>query len=111
MCEQVVVVELGRRVAVDGEREIGGAHAGAVVGNDDHAPSAAVAEHVDAARAGVDRVLDQLLHHARGTLHHLAGGDAVDDLFGELADGHGRNCSQFSLPKRPDLIDGTTVGG
>ena len=45
-------------------------------------------------RAGVDRVLDQLLHHARRTFHHLAGGDAVDDLFGELADRHGRNLVQ-----------------
>jgi hypothetical protein len=39
-------------------------------------------------RAGVERVFDQLLHGARRTLHHLAGGDAVDDGLGELADGH-----------------------
>ena len=42
-----------------------------------------------AAGAGVDGVFDQFLDHARGTFDHLAGGDAVDDLFGELADGHG----------------------
>src|SRR6185312_11442746 len=47
-----------------------------------------VGEDVDAARAGVDGVFDQFLDHARGTFDHLAGGDAVDDLFGELADGH-----------------------
>ena len=40
-------------------------------------------------RAGIERVLDQLLDHARRALDHLAGGDAVDDAFGELADGHG----------------------
>src|SRR5262249_50276543 len=36
-----------------------------------------------------DCILNQLLDHARGTFDHLAGGDAVDDLFGKLADGHG----------------------
>ena len=46
--------------------------------------------------AGIERVLDQLLHHARRTLDHLAGGDAVDHGFGELANGHGDllNCGQ-----------------
>jgi hypothetical protein len=65
-------------------------HAAAVVGDADAPPAAAIGEDVDAAGAGVDGVLDQFLHHARRTLDHLAGGDAVDDLFGELTDGHGR---------------------
>ena len=39
-------------------------------------------------RAGVERVLDQLLDDARRPLDHLAGGDAVDGGFGQLADGH-----------------------
>ena len=64
-------------------------HAAAVVGDADPPPAAAIGEDVDAAGAGIDGVLDQFLDHARGTLDHLAGGDAVDDLFGELADGHG----------------------
>ena len=54
------------------------------------AAAAAVGDDLDAARAGVERVLDQLLDDARRPLDHLAGGDAVDDGFGELADGHGR---------------------
>jgi len=72
-----------------GEREIAMGHAAAVIGDADAPPAAAIGENVDAAGAGVDGVLDQFLHHARGTFDHLAGGDAVDDLFGELADGHG----------------------
>ena len=40
-------------------------------------------------RAGVERVFDELLHDARRPLDHLAGGDAVDGGFGQLADGHG----------------------
>ena len=76
-------------MAIDREREIGCGHAAAVVGDADPPPAAAIGEDVDPAGAGVDRVLDQFLDHARGTFDHLAGGDAVDDLFGELADGHG----------------------
>ena len=87
---QIVVGKLRRGVALDREREIGARHALAVVGDADQAAAAAVGEHVDAARAGIERVLDQFLDHARRALDHLAGGDAVDDGFGKLADGHGR---------------------
>ena len=43
------------------------------------------------------RVLDQFLDDARRPFDHLAGGDAVDDLFGELADGHGRASGADSM--------------
>ena len=86
--EQVVAGQLRGGVALDREREVGARHAGAVVGDADQPPPAAVGHHLDAARAGVERVLDELLDHARRALDHLAGGDAVDDAFGELADGH-----------------------
>ena len=72
------------------QHEIGRDHALAVVGNPDEPPPAAIGEHVDAAGAGVERVLDQLLHHARRTFHHFAGGDAVDNRLGKLADRHAR---------------------
>ena len=75
-------------MALDGECQIGARHALAVVGDADQPAAAAVGEHVDAPRAGVERVLDQFLDHARRPLDHLAGGDAVDDRFGQLADGH-----------------------
>ena len=87
--QQILVIELGGGVAIDRQREVSVGHAAAVVGDADPPPSAAIGENVDPAGAGVDRVLHQFLDHARGTFDHLAGGDAVDDLFGELADGHG----------------------
>ena len=87
--QQILVVELGGGVAIDRQREVGVGHAAAVVGDADPPPAAAIGENVDPAGAGVDGVLDQFLDHARGTFDHLAGGDAVDDLFGQLADGHG----------------------
>src|SRR5262249_53228083 len=73
---------------VDREREVVAAHAGTVVADANEPAPAAVGEDVDARRAGIERVLDELLDHARGALDHLAGSDAVDDAFGELADGH-----------------------
>ena len=87
--KQILVVELGGGVTVDGERQIGVCHAAAVVGDADAATSAAIGENIDPAGAGIDGVFDQFLDHARWALHHLAGGDAVDELFRELADGHG----------------------
>jgi hypothetical protein len=86
--QEILVVEFGRGVAVDGKREIAMRHAAAVVGDADPPPTAAIGKDVDPAGAGVDGVFDEFLDHARGTFDHLAGGDAVDDLFGELADGH-----------------------
>ena len=76
-------------MAIDRQRQIAMGHAAAVVGDADPPPSAAIGEDVDPAGAGVDGVFHQFLDHARGTFDHFAGGDAVDDLFGELADGHG----------------------
>ena len=87
--QQILVVELRGSVAIDRQRQVGMRHAAAVIGDADPPPAAAVGEDVDPAGAGVDGVFDQFLDHARGTLDHLAGGDAVDDLFGKLADGHG----------------------
>src|ERR1700722_1614888 len=77
-------------MALDRKLKIGPAHALAVVGDADEAAAAAVGEHVDAARSRIERVLDQFLDHARRTLDHLAGGDAIDSGFRKLADGHGR---------------------
>ena len=70
------------------KREIVPRHAAAVVGDADQPAAAAIGQHLDPARAGIERVFDKLLHDAGRPLHHLAGGDAVDQGFGKLADGH-----------------------
>ncbi len=88
MSLQVVVGELRGGVALDREVEVVARHALAVVADADEPPAAAVGHDLDAVRAGIERILDQLLHDARRTLDHLAGGDAVDHGLGELADGH-----------------------
>ena len=85
---EIAVGQLGRRVALDRERQVGGAHAGAVVDDADEAAAAGLDGDVDRAGAGVERVLDQLLDRRRRPLDHLAGGDAVDEQRVEAADGH-----------------------
>ena len=96
--EQVLVGELGGGVPLHRQRQVGRAHARAVVGDADQREAARRRHHLDLAGAGVERVLDQLLDHARRPLDHLAGGDAVDGLGAELADGHGHSWGQT-----PDL--------
>ena len=64
-------------------------HAAAVVDDANELAAAFLDGDVDARRAGVERVLDQLLHRRGRPLDHLAGGDAVDEDGIEAADGHG----------------------
>ena len=101
--EQVVVGQLRGGVALDREREVVAGHAGAVVGDADQAASAAVGHDLDVVRAGIERVLDQLLDHARRPLDHLARGDAVDDAFGELANGHLTDLGRIGRLRRVSL--------
>jgi len=64
---------------------VGGAHAAAVVGDRDPVPAAASDLHPYPARAGVERVLHQLLHDGGRALHDLTGGDLVDQPVRELS--------------------------
>ena len=110
--DEILVGELRRGMALDRERQIGPRHALAVVRDADEPAAAAIGEHVDAARAGIERVLDELLHDARRALHHLAGGDAVDDGLGELADGHRRLVVRaFEFSDARPTVGGVVVDG
>ena len=91
MAVEIAVGNLRGRVALDRKREIVGVHAGAVVGDADQRAPARFDRDVDAPRAGVERVLDQLLDRRSRPLDHFAGGDAVDQQRIEAADGHGSN--------------------
>src|SRR5947208_12753022 len=75
-------------MALDCQYQVRARHAGAVIGDADEPPTAAVGDDLDALRARIERVFGELLHHAGRTLDHFAGGDAVDDGFGKLANGH-----------------------
>jgi hypothetical protein len=99
--QEIFVVELGGGVAIHRQRQVGGSHAAPVIGDADPPPAAAIGENVDPAGPGVDGVFNEFLDHARRAFDHLAGGDAVDDLFGELADGHGTSFKMSSRGFRP----------
>ena len=69
--------------------QVAGTHAGAVVRHADEGDAPRRRHRFDVGGPGIERVLDQLFHHARRPLDHLAGGDPVDGFGPELADGHG----------------------
>jgi hypothetical protein len=74
--------DLAGGVALQGQAELPGLDAAAVVGNGD-APDAAVLDaHFDSARAGVECVLEQLLDDRGGPLDDLAGGDLAHQVSG-----------------------------
>ena len=75
------------------ERQLVRCHADAVVGDLDPLDAAAIQRHRDPGGAGVERVLDQLLHRCGRALDHLARGDAVHGRRGKEADArHDRAC-------------------
>ncbi len=75
-------------MALDRQLEVLGVHAEPVVADADEAAPARFDGDVDAARAGVERVLDQLFDRRGGPLDDFAGGDAVDQERVEAANGH-----------------------
>ena len=81
--EIVGAPDLAGRVALDGQPRIVGLHPLAVVLDADLLLAAELDVNDDAPRAGVDGVLDQLLHDRRRPLDDFAGGNLV----GEVASG------------------------
>jgi hypothetical protein len=65
----------------------------------DAGQAAAVGLDLDPRGAGVDGVVDQLLDGAGRPFDHLAGGDAVDGLGRQAADGHNVGLSGASRAK------------
>ena len=59
-------------------------HAVPVVDDPNQLAPAALHLDANARRAGIQRILQQLLHHRGRTLHHLAGGNLVRHLVGRV---------------------------
>jgi hypothetical protein len=77
-------------VAGEGQRQVVGLDAAAVVGHTDQVGAAPGHLDVDARGAGIDGVLQQLLDDAGRPLHDLAGGDLADERGRQPSDpGHG----------------------
>ena len=114
------ILDLRGRVALEGQQGVVAHHAAAVVGDLDELLAAGLDLNLDARRTGIERVLQQLLHHRRRPLHHFAGGDLVRDVFGENVDAaHGSEASfaevgqgrQSSIRQEPRVTEGFSPQG
>ncbi len=74
------MVNLARRMALERERRVARVHPRAVVADADQRDAAPFDLDLDARRAGVDGVLDELLDDARRSLDDLARGDLVREI-------------------------------
>ena len=79
--------DLARGVARERERQLVAPDAGAVVLDLDAPHAAFVERHRDRPRAGVERVLEQLLQHRSGPLDDFAGRDLAHQQIGKDANG------------------------
>ena len=73
-------------MALHRECKIGRTHAAPVILDEDATHAAALQRDGDSPRAGIQRILHQLLHHGGRALDHLAGGDTVGGGLGQDAD-------------------------
>ena len=86
--EQVFVDrQLAGRVTGYGKRQLLGSHPTAVVADSNHFGSATGDRNLDAIRSGIDAVFQQFFDDGRRTFDHLAGGDLVDQIRRQLANG------------------------
>jgi hypothetical protein len=76
-------------MAFNGKIEILRRHSAPIVDDTDEPPASRFYCDVDAGRAGVKRILDELLDGGGRPLHHLARRDAIDKNRIKTADGHG----------------------
>ena len=67
---------------LNGEFKIGAGHPLAVIGDADQPAASTIREHINPARAGIERIFHQFLYDACRPFNHLACGDAVDDSLG-----------------------------
>ena len=76
-------------MARERQRKLGRLDAVSVIADADQPDAAVLDVNVQAARAGIERVLDEFLDDGRRALDDLARGDLVDERALENSDGHG----------------------
>ncbi len=87
---EVAVGQFRGRMALDGKLQILRRHAAAIVDDADQPPSARFDGNIDAGRARVEGVFDELLDGGGRPLDDFARRDAIDKHGIETSDGHGR---------------------
>ena len=84
--EVFIAYELAGGVGGQGQGELGGGNARTVVDDAEEGAAAVFDLDGDVGCAGVEGVFDQLLDDGSGALDDLTGGDAIDQVGGELVD-------------------------
>jgi len=92
--------DLAGGVPLQGKKGVLAGHPAAVVGHPDEPLSPGLDLHRHLARACVEGVLHELLHHRGGAFHHLAGGNLVGQVFGENLDPRGHFLSPWDEEKQ-----------
>src|SRR2546422_3676022 len=98
------IADLAGGVARQRQDRVLAAHPLAVVAHPDERLPPVLDRHADRPSAGVERVLDELLHDGGRPLDHLAGGDLVRDLGREDRDPRrhsGTTSDASSQPRTP----------
>ena len=78
-----VVGQFRRRMTLDRQAHVVGAHPRSVVAHLDQLEPAGRQPDRNAPRARIERIFDQFLQCARGPFDHLARGDSIDELQGQ----------------------------
>ena len=84
--------QLGSRVTLESQQRVIVVHAAAVIGHPNQPLSARFRLDPNRPRPGVNRVFQQLFHHRRRPLHHLARRNLVRHVFGKYADSAHQLC-------------------
>ena len=103
--------QLAGGMAQEGGGQLLGRNAAAVVGDPDGGHAAVLDLHGDGGGSCIDGVFQKLLDHAGGTLHHLAGGDQVRHMGGQLLNvRHRRLLSVLPVPTGGGASEGAGSG-
>ena len=86
--------ELGGGVAEEGGAGVLGCHAAAVIRHPQKGHAPVPDFHGDLGGTGIHGVLQQLLDHAGGPLHHLTGGNQIGNMGRQLNDGRHKITSE-----------------
>ena len=110
--EVLRALNLAGGVTFEAEQGVIAAHAEAVIGHAHEAPAAGLHFDGEAARAGVEGVLNEFLDHAGRALDHFAGGDLVGDVLGEQANAvHVETRENFRRREAEKQCESPPVGG
>ena len=97
MLQIVDLRHLARRVARQGQGQLICGNTRAIIRHADQLQAAIHQLHANLRCAGIDAILNQLLHDRGRALNHLAGGNLSGDIGRELANGHDRHSSTSAL--------------